>query len=85
MEQFLLPEEIDKILRWRPGKAERLARRGVLPCVRLPNGEIRFIWSDIEKALTKQDVVSGQRKIRQENIKRSNALGVSDDEPASAA
>ena len=45
---FLYGEEIDKRLAWPLGKAERLARRGRLPHLRLPDGSIRFRWEDIE-------------------------------------
>jgi hypothetical protein len=45
---FLYPEDIDKRLNWKPGRAERMARRKQLPHVLLPDGEIRFIWEEIE-------------------------------------
>lgn len=44
---FYFAEQIDEILTWPPGRAERLARRGKLPHVVLPDGAIRFEWSDI--------------------------------------
>jgi hypothetical protein len=39
---LLLPDEVDRLLRYPPGKSERLARRGKLPCVVLPDRSIRF-------------------------------------------
>ncbi len=48
---FLRPEEIDARLNWALGRAERLARRGKLPHVVLPDGSIRFEWESIEALL----------------------------------
>jgi hypothetical protein len=45
---FLFPEDLDKRMGWRAGRAERLARQRRLPYVLLPDGEIRFDWSAIE-------------------------------------
>jgi len=45
---FLYGEEIDKRLTWPLGRAERLARRGKLPHVVLPDGSIRFRWDQIK-------------------------------------
>jgi predicted site-specific integrase-resolvase len=49
--ELLIPIEVDRILRYKPGKAERLAKRGKLPHVRLPDGTIRFRESDVEQLL----------------------------------
>jgi hypothetical protein len=43
--------EIDRRLSLRPGSAERLARREKLPHVILPDGAIRFHWSDVTEVL----------------------------------
>jgi hypothetical protein len=40
--EFLTPSELDAILRWKRGTAERLARAGQFPHVLLPDGSIRF-------------------------------------------
>lgn len=49
MEHFSTPEEMDELLRWPLGKSERLARRGLLPHILLPDGKtIRFNRSEIE-------------------------------------
>ena len=45
---FLYPEQIDERLSWPLGQALRLARRGRLPHVVLPDGSIRFEWLAIE-------------------------------------
>jgi hypothetical protein len=44
----LYPDDIDTRLNWPAGTAKRLARRGRLPHIRLPDGSIRFEWSEIE-------------------------------------
>ncbi len=41
------PEEVDRLLRWPAGRAHRLARRGKLPHVLLPDGAIRFRLPEI--------------------------------------
>lgn len=40
--KLLLPEEADVLLRYPLGRSERLARRGKLPHIKLPDGSIRF-------------------------------------------
>ena len=47
--------EIDKRLRWPLGRAERLARRGKLPHVVLPDGAIRFRWRSVRCLLIARD------------------------------
>jgi hypothetical protein len=42
MLEILLPEEVDKRLRWPLGRAERLAHRRRLPHLFLSTGEVRF-------------------------------------------
>jgi hypothetical protein len=51
MQSLLYGEEIDRRLNWPLGRAEKLARRGKLPHVVLPDQAIRFEWSAIEKLL----------------------------------
>ncbi len=48
---LLYPEDVDCRLNWPLGRAERLARRKCLPHVVLPDGSIRFCWSEIEPLL----------------------------------
>ena len=42
MRALLTPRDVDAILRYPSGRAARLARAGLIPCIRLPDGEIRF-------------------------------------------
>lgn len=51
--KLLTPDEVDQRLRYNPGRAERLARRGLLPHIKLPDGAIRFEESAIEASLTR--------------------------------
>jgi len=41
-------EDIDRRVGWPLGKAERLARQGKLPHLILPDGSVRFEWSEID-------------------------------------
>jgi len=47
------PHEIDTAFRWPLGRAERLARRGRLPHLRLPDGSIRFSFDEVSKLITR--------------------------------
>ena len=49
MPKLLTPNEVDVSLRYRPGRAKRLAKSKVLPCIKLPDGEIRFDAQVIER------------------------------------
>lgn len=42
MSEFLTPTEVDELLKLPNGKAARLARRGLLPAIFLPDKSIRF-------------------------------------------
>ena len=48
---FLKPSELDSRLRYPSGRSLRLARKGLIPCLRLPDGEIRFDPEAIERWL----------------------------------
>jgi hypothetical protein len=48
---LLMPREVDRKLRYPRGRALRLARSGRIPFIRLPDGEIRFDETEIEKLL----------------------------------
>lgn len=50
---LLYPEEIDNRLNWPLGRATRLAKKGKLPHVVLPDGSIRFEWESIEPLLVR--------------------------------
>lgn len=52
--ELLTPYEVDRMLRYPPGKSERLARRGKLPCLVLPDGAIRFSSEAIAKLMSSE-------------------------------
>lgn len=52
MKNLLTPSEVDAILRYRAGRSKHLAKVGTIPCVCLPDGEIRFLESDIRGILS---------------------------------
>ena len=47
---LLRPREVDAILRYPAGRTLRLARKGLIACIVLPDGEVR-IRKDIVDAL----------------------------------
>lgn len=53
---YLYGSEIDQRLSWPTGRAERLAKRGKLPHVILPDGEIRFLWEEVQGAIVRKPV-----------------------------
>jgi hypothetical protein len=55
---FIYPEQLDKQLGWKPGRAERLARQRRLPHVLLPDGSIRFDWEVIEPLIVRVPAAS---------------------------
>jgi hypothetical protein len=57
---FVLAHELDQRLGWKAGTAERLARQRRLPHVILPDGSIRFEWSNIEPLLVRVPAVGLQ-------------------------
>lgn len=46
--ELLRPIDLDSVLGYPPGRSARLARRGLIPHVALPDGEIRFDPAIIE-------------------------------------
>ena len=58
--KLLTGYEVDSILRYAQGRAERLARRGKLPHVLLPGGDIRFRADDIENLIHSQALPGGK-------------------------
>lgn len=50
---FILPDELDRRMEWKPGRAERMARQRRLPHVLLPDGSVRFDWSEIESLIVR--------------------------------
>lgn len=53
METLLCGNEVDRRLKWPVGRADRLARRGRLPHIRLPDGSLRFEWPAIEHLIVR--------------------------------
>ena len=51
MNTLLKPHEVDAVLRWPRGKTARLARRGRIPCLVLPDGSLRFDEAVLRKML----------------------------------
>lgn len=49
--KLLIGLEVDDLLRLPRGRSERLARRGKLPCVKLPSGDIRFREEEIQRII----------------------------------
>jgi len=44
---FLRPEDVDRHFAWSPGRAKRLARRGLLPHHVLADGSVRFLMDEV--------------------------------------
>ena len=51
MVELLTGWEVDRLLRCPRGRSLRLARKGLLPAVTLPDGELRFHRADLERML----------------------------------
>jgi len=49
--RLLKPEEVDLLLRYPSGRTLRLAKKGKIPFISLPDGEIRFDEQHIQKLL----------------------------------
>ena len=52
MSTLLMPREVDRLLRYPRGRSARLAKAGKLPCITLPDGELRFDQAEIERFLS---------------------------------
>lgn len=55
MPEYLTPEEVEELLKLPRGKAKRLAKRGLLPCIKLDNGTFRFSTIALQKYLEAQE------------------------------
>ena len=53
---FIEPGDLDRRLSYRRGRSARLARKGLIPHVLLPDGEIRFDPEVIDKWLAELSV-----------------------------
>jgi hypothetical protein len=42
-------EDAGRLLRMIPARVTRLAKRGQLPCVKLPDGELRYLEEDLAR------------------------------------
>jgi predicted site-specific integrase-resolvase len=51
---LLTAREVDRLLRWSRGRAARYGRSGALPCIVLPDGELRFDCAALEAWLARQ-------------------------------
>lgn len=51
MGTLLTPRDVDRRLIYPAGRAQRLAKAGLLPHIVLPDGSIRFDQADIERLL----------------------------------
>ena len=45
--KLITPRELDRLLRYPTGRSLRLAKKGKLPFVELPDGDIRFVESQV--------------------------------------
>jgi len=57
MAELVYGTDVDQRLGWPLGRAERLARRRLLPYVLLPDGSVRFDWAQIESLVVRVPVV----------------------------
>ena len=67
MENLLTGFQIDDFFRWTKGRTEKLARLGQLPFVKLPNGDCRFVFAEIEQLIqhvpaTTTAIIAPQKK-----------------------
>jgi len=51
MKTLMTPQDLDALLRFPNGRSVRLARRGIFPHIRLPDGSIRFDVDQIAEFL----------------------------------
>lgn len=56
---FLFGSDVDQRLGWPIGKADRLARQRRLPHYLLPDGSVRFEWSQIEPLIVRVPEAAG--------------------------
>jgi len=61
MAELLYGTDVDERLNWPLGRAERLARRRQLPYHCLPDGSIRFDWTEIERLIVRVPAVGAPR------------------------
>ena len=49
--KLITPAELDRVLRYPRGRSVRLARKGLIPAITLPDGELRFSDSTLTALL----------------------------------
>jgi hypothetical protein len=54
---FISPEDVDRRMGWKSGRAERLARQRRLPYLVLPDGSIQFDWEELEPLIVRVGAV----------------------------
>lgn len=60
--ELLKPNEVDLLFRYPLGRTKKLAKQGKIPSVILPDGEIRFLKSDID-SLMNQSRAKGENNV----------------------
>jgi hypothetical protein len=63
MKTLLTPGDVDRLLRYPSGRAKRLATANRIPFICLPDGEIRFDQTEIEKLLTPAPDPEEERRV----------------------
>jgi excisionase family DNA binding protein len=53
--EYLTPDEVDERLKLPRGKAARMARRGKLPAMILPDGSVRFDADKLQAFLAERE------------------------------
>jgi excisionase family DNA binding protein len=51
MHKLMTPDEVAELLRLHPRTIKRKANDGVIPSLRLPNGQVRFVREKIYKLI----------------------------------
>jgi predicted site-specific integrase-resolvase len=59
MRNLLTPSQVDAILQYPSGRSARLARAGKMPCVLLPDGEIRIPEEAVERIVNGEPTAAG--------------------------
>ncbi len=63
-ERLIRPQELDRLLVYPRGRSARLARKGLIPCVVLPDGEIRVDPAVIEPWLQERASVRSLTRLK---------------------
>jgi hypothetical protein len=62
--KLMTGREVDLAFRWPRGRAVRLAKRGELPAVRLPGGDLRFDRADIEQLIQAAKIAHAEEGVK---------------------